>query len=128
MQKEKQKKIVAALLSTFDNVWYKNNKVRLRYLKLNVENNKMTDKIAYTVTRAGDGGRGAQKVEFASFSKDERDDFFKALMFPGYYNKASCIINIAIVEKQGLAKLDGIQRLILSLPQRKLPLISSRGK
>jgi len=88
----------------------------------------MTDKIVYTVVSAGSDGRGAQKVEFASFSKDERDDFFKALRFPNYYNKAVSIIDIAIVEKQGLAKLDGTQRLILSLPQRKLPFISNGGK
>jgi len=79
----------------------------------------MTDKIVYTVTESGMDGRAPTSIRFASFDKEVRD-----LWDDGqgknkcYYSKARQIVDIEHETKQALAKLDGLQRLMLNIAQR----------
>lgn len=80
----------------------------------------MTDRIVYLVTESGMDGRGKLNVTFASFDKEERDNWLNSKgANKCYYSTAKRIIEIEHKFKQALAKLDGIDRLMLTVAQRK---------
>ena len=79
------------------------------------------DKIVYLVTDHGVDGRAPETIVYASFDKEERDQYFESLKFGYYYNKAKRIIDIEHEYKQALAKLNGVHKLVLDLDQKELP-------
>ena len=79
----------------------------------------MTDSIVYIVTESGVDGRAPTNTVFASFDQEERDEWYEAKgKNKGYYNKSKRIVEIEHEFKQALAKLDGVQRLLLNVAQR----------
>lgn len=78
----------------------------------------MTDKIVYLVTDHGMDGRGHESILFASFDEQARDRWFDGCKNKAYFSKTKRIIEVEKELKQTLAKLNGIHRLMLSIPQR----------
>ena len=78
------------------------------------------DRIVYIVTSSGEDGRAKTKVEFASFDKAEAKDYYGNLKYSKYYSLGKKIVEVGHETKQALAKLDGVQRLMLGLEQRIL--------
>ena len=79
-----------------------------------------TDKIVYTITDSGTDGRNSPKDIFASWDKDERDVEYKHSRNKAYYSTAKRIVEVESEQKQALAKLDAVQRLLLDVEQKEL--------
>jgi len=83
------------------------------------EDEPMTDKIAYLVTESGMDGMGKMNITFASFDETARDAWYDAKgNNKCYYSKSKRIIEVEKEHKQAMAKLDGVQRLLLDIDQR----------
>ena len=71
--------------------------------------------IIYTATDSGIDGREPTKVLYASFSEAERDAMVEADASKAWRGKSEKIIDTESAIAQALAKLDGIDRLVLGL-------------
>jgi len=76
-------------------------------------------RIAYVITDNGVDGREPTSIVFASFSEAERDMAFENDKAKSWHSKAERIVESDAVASQALARLDGIERLALNLPQLK---------
>lgn len=76
----------------------------------------MTKRIAYLATDNGIDGREPTKVMYASFDEKERDALLNADKSKAWRSKAEQIVDVEAARKKALAKLDGIDRLVLGLP------------
>jgi len=79
-----------------------------------------TDKIVYTISDSGMDGRSPPKDIFAAYDKDERDDVYEASKNKSWYAKGKRIVEVEPEQKQALAKLDAVQRLLLDVEQKEL--------
>lgn len=80
----------------------------------------MSKRIAFTITYNGVDGFEKTSIEYASWDEDERDQKYDNLKSPGYYNKNEMIVDEEAAHKQAMNKLDGVDRLVLELDQRKM--------
>ena len=76
----------------------------------------MSKKIVYVATDKGVDGREQTTVMYASFGEDERNSMLAADKSKAWRGKSERIIDVEIARKNALAKLDGIDRLVLGLP------------
>ena len=72
----------------------------------------MSKKIVYVATDNGVDGREQTTVMYASFGEDERNSMLAADKSKAWRGKSERMI----ARKNALAKLDGIDRLVLGLP------------
>jgi len=79
------------------------------------------DKIIYTIESNGIDGRGKLEIINASFEKEIINNIFNNLKWRGYYSMNKRIIDPSAEAKKGISKLNGVERLILGLEQRELP-------
>jgi hypothetical protein len=77
----------------------------------------MTKAIAFWIADAGIDGREPKKIVYASFSEPERDEMFAADKNKNWRHKGEQIINVEVAKKEALAKLNGIDRLVLGIKQ-----------
>lgn len=81
----------------------------------------MAKQIIYTIRDNGVDGRAPTTTVFASMNEDERDRVFDHSKNKAYFSKGEVIADMVDGRyKSALAKLDGIDRLALGLPQRTL--------
>ncbi len=82
----------------------------------------MSDKIVYTITESGVDGRGPTNVVFATWREQLRDNTLDNISSSnrGWYSKGKHIVEIESATKQALAKLDGVQKLLLDIDQKIL--------
>lgn len=73
-------------------------------------------KIVFGVTDSGVDGREVTKVLYASFDEKERDAMLAKDKSKAYRGVNEAIVDVESRRKQALAKLDGIDRLVLGLP------------
>jgi hypothetical protein len=74
--------------------------------------------IIYIVTDNGIDGMAPTRTLYASFDEDERDAMLDADKSKAWRSKAEAIIDTGIARKRALAKLDGVDRLVLGLTQQ----------
>ena len=79
------------------------------------------DKIVYTISSYGEDGRAPESIVVASFNENYINKTIKNLKFPNYYSKNKRIVEVESAAKQALAKIDGLDRLLLEISDRKLP-------
>jgi len=72
-------------------------------------------KIVYTVYCNGVDGREPTKVLYAFYDETERDLVLESDKNKNYYSKGEQIVDIGKTQAQALAKLDEVDRLVLSL-------------
>ena len=75
----------------------------------------MPKQIVFLVTDNGVDGRAPTTVRYASFSESERDAMIDADPSKAWRGKEERILDIEAAKAQALAKLDGIDRLVLGL-------------
>lgn len=75
----------------------------------------MNKQIVYFATDNGVDGRAPTSVMYASFSEKERDAMIDADASKAWRGKGEKIIDEKTAQAQALAKLDGIDRLVLGL-------------
>lgn len=80
----------------------------------------MADRIVYIITESGCDGRAPETIIFASYNESVRDLTFDKSKNKNFFSKAKRIIEVEYIRKQGLAKLDGVHRLILGHAQRTI--------
>ncbi len=80
----------------------------------------MTDRIVYLVTDSGVDGRSPASVIFASFDEQKRDAWHAADKNKAWHSTTKQILEIETTHKKALRKLDGIERLVLDIPQREV--------
>lgn len=78
----------------------------------------MAKSIVYLITEHGMDGRAPETIMFASMVEETRDRVFDNSKNRVYYNKVDRIIDIEEYRKGSLAKLNGIDRMILGCEQR----------
>lgn len=81
-------------------------------------------RIVYTAIDSGVDGRGQTTAVYASFNEQERDSMINADASKAWRAKHECIIDPAVTYRQALAKLNGIDRLVLGLkpwPDNTIP-------
>lgn len=71
------------------------------------------EKIIYTICSHGEDGRGREYVEFASFSKKERNKAYSSLKSPGFYTKIDKTVNMS--KEKAKKRISKIDRLILGI-------------
>lgn len=72
-------------------------------------------RIAYTLETSGVDGREEPEIYFASWDEKERGDFHKGLANnKGYYQPREIIVHVEEVQRLALAKLDGLEKLIIT--------------
>lgn len=76
----------------------------------------MTKRIAYLATDNGVDGREPTTVMYASFDEKERDALLNADKAKAWRSKGEQLVDVEAARKKALAKLDGIDRLVLGLP------------
>jgi len=76
------------------------------------------DAIVYTSNDFGVDGREPEKVVQAAFSQDGLDRIKKADKNLAWRSDRKLIVDVELRRRTALAKLDGIDRLVLDLPQR----------
>lgn len=72
-------------------------------------------KIIYSVTSSGIDGRDKQNILYSSYDEDELKATLKEDPNKCYYGITEQIIDIDARRRQALAKLDGVDRLLLGL-------------
>lgn len=72
--------------------------------------------IIYLVNDEGIDGMAPSRTLYASFDEKERDDLLAKDKSKAWRVKAEKIIDTDTAKTQALAKLDGIDRLVLGLP------------
>ena len=75
-------------------------------------------KIVYTINDNGMDGRAPTQILFASYEEQVRDDAFATHKNKQYLSKSEKILHIESHHQQLMNRLDGIDRLVLDLPQR----------
>ena len=75
----------------------------------------MPKKIAYTVMDDGVDGKENGRRVFASFSEEERDDWFSGSKNKNFYRKDEEICDEASLQSIALGKLDAVERLVLGI-------------
>lgn len=81
-------------------------------------------RIVYTAIDSGVDGRGQTTTLYASFNEQERDSMINADAGKARRSKHECIIDPGVAYQQALAKLNGIDRLVLGLkpwPNNTIP-------
>lgn len=76
------------------------------------------DKIVYLVTDHGIDGRDKENIMFASYDEQKANDWFEENPNKAWYTKTKRIVEIEQDSKKALAKLDGLERLLLNIQQR----------
>lgn len=71
--------------------------------------------IVYVATDSGIDGRAPEKVLYAAFDEQTRDNLVAADKSRNWRGKKEVIVDVSLARKQALAKLDGIDRLVLGL-------------
>jgi len=79
------------------------------------------DKIVYLVTDHGMDGRDKESIIFASYNEQIASDWFEESPNKAWYTKTKRIVETEQDAKQALAKLDGLERLLLNIQQRPNP-------
>ncbi|MCP4985232.1 MAG: hypothetical protein GY928_03915 [Colwellia sp.] len=70
----------------------------------------------FQVTNSGEDGRAKTKVIFSSVYETEREKFFESLgKNKGYYDKCDVVLDLAVLGKQFINKLDGNDKMIMDL-------------
>lgn len=72
-------------------------------------------RIVYTVIDSGVDGREPAKVLYATFSETERDALLEQDAAKAWRSKAEAIVDEAAAVGEALAKLNGVDRLVLGL-------------
>ena len=75
----------------------------------------MTKKIAYTITDSGMDGRSKTRVVAAFWTEEARDAALEKDKNRIYRSTGEQIVDVAVQEKSAIAKLDGIDRLVLDI-------------
>jgi hypothetical protein len=75
----------------------------------------MAKRIAYTISSSGVDGREPKRIEKAFWNEDVRNKEFDNDPNKNYLTKGEQIVNEDEARKTALAKLDGIDTLILNL-------------
>ena len=76
----------------------------------------MTKRIVYIATDSGIDGREPERVLYAAWTEQERDEMLQADKSKAWRRPTEKIIDEDVAKRQALAKLDGIDRLVLDLP------------
>lgn len=76
----------------------------------------MSKQIAYLATDNGVDGRGPTTVMYAAFDEGKRDAMVEADKSKAWRGKSEKIIDVEEARGKALAKLDGLDRLVLGLP------------
>lgn len=79
----------------------------------------MTDKIVYLVTSHDVDGRGPERIEYASYSKTERNAWHEKSRNKNYYSLTQRIVDMDQQFRASSAKLDALDRLVLGLDTTK---------
>jgi len=76
----------------------------------------------FLIVSNGVDGRGPQAIEFASTDEADREHVFAAIKddIKGYYSKTDRVIDLAEHKQYLLRKLDGLDTLVLNLPNHFL--------
>ena len=72
-------------------------------------------RIAYLLTESGIDGRAPTTIVSAFWSEAERDAAFAADPNRNWLGKSERIVNLSVARKEALAKLNGLDRLLLGL-------------
>lgn len=75
----------------------------------------MAKKIAYLITSNDVDGRGPTHIEYAFWDETDRDNFFEQDKNKNYYSKTEQIVAVDKETLATLAKLNGLERLLLGL-------------
>lgn len=75
-----------------------------------------TKRIAYVATDSGVDGREKTTVLYAAWTEEERDAMLEKDKSKNWRSAEEKIVNVETARRQALAKLDGIDRLVLNLP------------
>ena len=78
-------------------------------------------RIMYMAEDNGVDGRAPTSIVFAAFDEGERDRMVANAKSGAWYTKTERIVDVEQETKAALAKLDGVERLLLGLPQRLDP-------
>lgn len=76
----------------------------------------MVKKIAYIATDSGIDGTGEKHTLYASFDEDELKQIYNRDKSKNWRTLTEVIVNVDKARSEALAKLDGIDRLVLGLP------------
>ncbi len=85
-------------------------------------------RIAYTITDSGVDGRGPIRIVAAFWDEDERNEALKQDSNMLWRSKGEKIVDIDEHERAVLAKLDGIDRLVLKALKHKDEMTSNDSK
>ncbi len=75
----------------------------------------MSKQIVYTITDNGVDGRDRTSTVYASFTESERDERLSREPSKAWKEKGETIVDVGTARAQALAKLDGLDRLVLGL-------------
>lgn len=75
----------------------------------------MSKFIAFTIEDTGENGSGPRRVVAAYVFEEKRDEAFEADKNKANYRKGEVIVDKEKRKAEALAKLDGIDRLVLGL-------------
>lgn len=87
----------------------------------------MSKQIAYVVTDSGIDGREPTRVLYAAFDEKERDVLLVEDKSKAWRSTSEQIVDVAAAQAKALAKLDGIDRLVLGLPAWPARMPSLKG-
>lgn len=72
--------------------------------------------IVYLITSNGVDGRGKESIDFAVFNEETRNNAFNAFhKYKTYYSKVDRIIDVELQQKQSLAKLNALDKLLIGI-------------
>ncbi len=74
--------------------------------------------IAYLLTNYGVDGLAKKEVDFAFLDEKERDTFFEASKNKNWLIKEEIIVDLEKVKKETLARLDGLEKLVLGIENK----------
>lgn len=84
--------------------------------------------VAYTIIDSGVDGRERPRIKAAFDDEDQRDKVFDADPNKNYLRKAEEIVDPEKRVQEALNKLDGIDRLVLELPDKASDILNpTRG-
>jgi len=75
----------------------------------------MSKRIVYTIIDSGVDGREKSRTVYASFLELERDERFDKDPSKAWKMKGESIVDVGTARAQALAKLDGLDKLVLGL-------------
>ncbi len=76
----------------------------------------MTKKIAYLVNDNGVDGREPTETLYATWEEADRENLLNSDKAKNWRSKAETIVDIEHARAKALAKLDGLDKLVLGLP------------